>query len=333
MASVKNYLIIVEGAKTEQSIFEYVLPQYDLNVVINKEKLNNDCDFTKTTFSNDKENVIVIEGPKNRIKDVLHCTETNTDINRLFEESTIFFAGIFLVYDVDHNDNEILDAAYQKFNNTSDGLLILNVPCVEVLAEYDFERIFESNEISNYKSILNDYYSKKQGVNAIDYVKQYFNFIMINFLEKNFQEFYEFNSEWEVEDVSLHPFFLKEMHSRHNEIYSNSFVRFRYFATVLYVIIANIKGFFRNSNNYQIVLEYFKNIEIKVMDQEYSYITRLVDENLTSFTKINSITHDELKTKKLLSICKDKEIISKNKNNQKKVLVTKDELKNKLKKA
>lgn len=43
----RNYLIIVEGSKTEQSIFEFVLRQYDLDVVVYPTPLSFNGDFKK----------------------------------------------------------------------------------------------------------------------------------------------------------------------------------------------------------------------------------------------------------------------------------------------
>ncbi len=59
---VNNYLLIVEGEKTEKSIFEKVLIKYGFNVVCKKEKLDVDnCDFfTKSELSNDKSNVVIV---------------------------------------------------------------------------------------------------------------------------------------------------------------------------------------------------------------------------------------------------------------------------------
>lgn len=160
MASGKrNFLIIVEGSKTEPSIFEYVLLQYDLEVVVSHKPLSFNSDFKKIQFSNEKENVFVIQGPKNRLKDLIFSkskdnVEINSEsINRLFFEPNVYFAGIFIVYDSDHNSIEEIEAAYKKFSNMSDGLLILSVPCIESIAEYDFNRKYESNSFIKYKTI------------------------------------------------------------------------------------------------------------------------------------------------------------------------------------
>ena len=47
--------------------------------------------------------------------------------------------GIFLVYDVDHNTYDELERARNKFNNISDGLLILSFPCIEAVCENEFK--------------------------------------------------------------------------------------------------------------------------------------------------------------------------------------------------
>ena len=104
-----NLLVIVEGQKSEQSILSYVLPKYGFNPITVEEKICKDIDFTYYNYASDKDNIFVVEGPKNRIKDVVKDLKKTDDFYRNFVSPKMKFAGVFLIYDVDHNtDSEIL---------------------------------------------------------------------------------------------------------------------------------------------------------------------------------------------------------------------------------
>ena len=95
----------------EPTIFNYVLPQYGFNVVKIPEQLSLDSDFTKVEFTDDKDTIFIVQGPKNRVKDLIDTEiDLNSDsLSRKFFGPDVYFAGIFLIYDTDHNLKEQLD--------------------------------------------------------------------------------------------------------------------------------------------------------------------------------------------------------------------------------
>ena len=76
-----NYLLVVEGTKTEKNIFQNVLEKYGFNVIDVKEKLDveNVGQLESLEFSNERKNVIMIQGPKNRIHDFLKMYNEKED--------------------------------------------------------------------------------------------------------------------------------------------------------------------------------------------------------------------------------------------------------------
>ena len=76
MRNKKKYLAIVEGEKMETDILEYVLQKYDFNVEVSQEKLSNESkDFKQTFICDDYDDFYIIQGPRNRIKEVLKLVE------------------------------------------------------------------------------------------------------------------------------------------------------------------------------------------------------------------------------------------------------------------
>lgn len=318
----RNYLIIVEGSKTEQSIFEFVLRQYDLDVVVYPTPLSFNGDFKKIQFSNEKENVFVIQGPKNRLKDLIFSKNkddieiSSESINRLFFEPNVYFAGIFIVYDSDHNSIDEIEAAYKKFSNMSDGLLVLSVPCIESIAGYDFNRKYESNSFIGYKNELNQYYDSKFSQNTMEYIQCNFNKLMLENLIRNIKTFKKENSTWEVNDITLHPLYMLKIHKSKNlctgTCEENYHVIINYFATIMYTIICYIKGFAKEIDNFKLLKDYLEYIEKKNYEQEKEYARQIVGNNIVNikpFMEIASIS--EIYAKHLFRIFENKGILSK----------------------
>lgn len=66
-----NYLLVVEGAKAEKNILQTVFERYGFNVIKCKEKISVESfgDFYKYELKADANNVVIVEGPRNRIHD------------------------------------------------------------------------------------------------------------------------------------------------------------------------------------------------------------------------------------------------------------------------
>ncbi len=257
-----NYLFIVEGSNDEKSILKSAFEKYGFNVIKCEEKITVESfgDFDKYELKSDMENVVIIEGPKNRIHDFLLTFDTEYEsIEKLFHYQAYQFSGIFLIYDVDHNDNDDIDLMFNKFNNETDGMLLLNSPCLEVLADTNANMKQEKrfNHLSEYKKSLNKYHYVNNKQSSIQYIISHFDEIMIYFLELNRNEFQENN-------IMLHPELVKNKINLDNERVNfknqdESYVIFRYFTTTLYVAIAYINKLTRSLDNYEEVLSFFKN--------------------------------------------------------------------------
>lgn len=139
----KNILLIVEGSVYEQNIFGNVFSKYGFNTIISNEKMDVDGigQFQRFEYQLNKSNVVIIQGPRNRIHDFLKLyNENEMSIERAFSYSYAFFFGIFLIYDVDHNDRDDVKEMYNKFADESTGMLLLSSPCIEVIADYNRNR-------------------------------------------------------------------------------------------------------------------------------------------------------------------------------------------------
>lgn len=252
-----NYLLIVEGKKDEKTIFSNVLVRYGYSPIVYLKTLNIEDvgQFKISDLAKDNNNVFIIQGPKNRIHDFLLLYNKNQDsIERLFRYEYGFFQGIFLVYDVDHNDCDDIRLMFDKFNDESSGMLLLSSPSIEVLGDYNHDRKdTKYRKIKEYKKDLNTYYSK-DGSNVIEYITKNFEKCALYFLEKNVNDFNEHN-------VMEHPKMVVEWINKHNtrvncENKDDSYVIYRYYTTVVYVFIAFIKGLTKEIDNSELVKKF-----------------------------------------------------------------------------
>ena len=153
----KNFLLITEGVSTEPTILEAILSKYGFNVIrkspirISEESQPFDLEITEL-FDNKRDNVYIAQGPKNRIRDFLNLINKQTeDVERYFSQLSDNFAGIFLVYDVDHTPKEDLSNMFFKFQDETSGLLLLSSPCIEILSEPDRVKELSVNHLKEYK--------------------------------------------------------------------------------------------------------------------------------------------------------------------------------------
>ena len=255
----RNYLIITEGEKDEKNVFETIFEKYGFNIVNVKQKMNIDNigQFEKINYKLESSNIVLIQGPRNRIHDVLKLFDERTDsIERAFSFPYGFFAGIFLVYDVDHNNNEDVERMFNKFQDEVTGMLLLSSPCFEVIGDYNLDRKeARYTRLKEYKKDLNNYYGNNYQTSTIQYIANNFDKLIIRFLKENVSEFGSKN-------VMEHPSFIvkkiNEMNIRYNAINKEeSYVLYRYFSTVIYVAIAQANNLTKEIDNYSTVLEFF----------------------------------------------------------------------------
>lgn len=254
-----SFLLIVEGKKTEPNIFQSILLKYGYNVIKYEEKLNIDLlsQFDEANLEKDNKNVIIVQGPRNRIHDLLKYYNENEDsFEKMLSRHSELFQGIFLMYDVDHNDCDDIEEIFNKFNDESTGMLLLSSPCIEVLGDYNHDRKESKyNHLYQYKKELNNYYQKNK-TDLISYIIDNFEELSLYYLKKNKDDFNENN-------IMEHPRLVIDYINKYNERvnYSKdsedeSYVIYRYFTTVVYVFIAYINGLVREIDNYDIVYQW-----------------------------------------------------------------------------
>ncbi len=263
----KKFLIVTEGSDTEPEflvkLFEkygfIVQKEHQINVRID-EKEAEDTIFKKYEAINETKDIVIIaQGPRNRIRDLIKLYNHNQyDIEKFFTKSKDTFAGIFLIYDVDQTLNKDLENAFKKFNNEQDGLLLVSSPCVEVLAH---EKDININEIKGehlskeYKPKVNTYINAKYHITTKEYIFENFESIALKYLNMNFNDFNSAN-------VMEHPQLIINMINKLNirELNKDNQVHFyyRYFSTVIYVCVAFILGLTKEEENVEIFKKFLK---------------------------------------------------------------------------
>ena len=154
---MSNYLIIVEGAVEEEIILRPTLEKNKFTV-IKHETLNLEFDNTlemykKLSLENGKNIIVIVQGFRNRLHDFLKIMKEYDEISEYFNYSKNYFAGIFLVYDVDHtNDLDLLEMK-KRFNDPSTGFLLISNPCIQVLID-ESDGPLEYLHLKDYKEDL-----------------------------------------------------------------------------------------------------------------------------------------------------------------------------------
>ena len=256
----KNYLLLVEGEE-EVKLFSSLLKKEGFNAISKEERvkfelIDASVNFDKEKFSKDLDNVLLVVSKNTRLHDLLKKINSNDSIEKVFKESVNSLNGVFLIFDVDHNDENDINQIFEIFNDESEGLLLLNSPCLEVIADlrcnYKEQKFYHLKE---YKAQVHNTISlKSKSQSFIDYLIDHIYENMLFFLNKNTKEFNEPN-------IMEHPYLIKEFINKHNKRVNNpneSYVIYRYYSTVLYVFLAFIKGLTIQINNFKIVKEYLE---------------------------------------------------------------------------
>lgn len=169
--SNSRYLLIVEGEKAEVNVISAVFQRYGFKMRITpKFSFDSIKDFQIEQLSNDSGKTIYIaQSAQSRIHDVVTKFNKNTDsIERFFHLNQLNFRGIFLLFDVDHNDKEDLSTMFGQFNDESEGLLLISSPCFEVIGDeaaiLGQEKVFRSFT-KDYKAPLNVHHEATHGCN------------------------------------------------------------------------------------------------------------------------------------------------------------------------
>ena len=296
-----NILVIVEGQNDEIDILDYALKQYNFEVIAKKEKLTKNKIFNKIEFSNiNGTNIFVVQGPQNRISKIIKEFDENELIFRYFFDSNQKFNAIFFVYDADHTSKEEMNEAFEKFKDeTTTGIILLNVPCLEVISDEEL-KLFEGKHFKEYKRILNTYHSIKQGLKAVDYIKQNFNSLLLKWLEINCEEFKKENFEYD--NFMDHPALIKKLDEKYNlreKVDSNNLSKIRYYATALYVLIGYAAKLNKFENNITYLKGYLEGIENKNEQKLKEYKEAIINSKTL-------LEHDFM-----LNICNDRLVFNK----------------------
>lgn len=257
----KNFLIITEGVSTEPTILEAVLKKYGFNIItknpirINGETQPFELEITEL-LDTKKDNVYIAQGPKNRIRDFLNLINQQTeDVERYFSQLSDNFAGIFLVYDVDHTPKDDLEAMCYKFSDeTSSGLLILSSPCIEVLSDPGRVEELCVDHLRQYKKERKKWVQDATSDSIEHYMINNFETLILSFLHQNCIESGSTN-------VMEHPeYVLQQINLKNERTYISDDMQpvlYRYFTTTLYVCIAYILGLTKEIDNSEIVANFF----------------------------------------------------------------------------
>ena len=261
----KKYLIIVEGEVDEVDIFEKIF--LSLGFKVSRDKTLNfkniNLDLASKIFSNLDKDIYIVHSIQNRIHDiVIKFDNSKDDIERFFGFATNYFQGIFLIFDIDHNDEQDVEDMFKMFQDEYSGLLLVSSPCIEVLADLDNKIIGKKKfyDLSKeYKGVLNLFFDKNHHCNVWEYITDNFFNLLIKALEKNYNDFKENN-------IMEHPKLVIEKINKIN--IRNNYQRngititeceYHYFTTVIYVFIAFIFGLTSEIDNYSKVKEFFEN--------------------------------------------------------------------------
>lgn len=258
----KKYLIITGGNVTEPNFLVPLFQKYGFKV--NKqEQINVRIDNENASFKNyeieldNRNNIIIAQGPRNRIRDLMLLFNNNKyDLEKFFVKSQELFSGIFLIYDVDQTLKEQLESAFNKFNNEQSGLLLVSSPCIEVLAnknEIITEEISGTHLSKVYKNKINEHINQKYHMTFEKYIIENFERLALIYLEKNVNDF---NSQNIMEHPQLVISKINELNMR--RLTSENVVEFkyRYFTTVIYVCFAYVLGLTKEIDNANILKEF-----------------------------------------------------------------------------
>ena len=248
-----TYLLIVEGEKSEFEIFSKVFERYGFNVVHADRMKSLDSSlegFDISELEDNKNNVVIAQAPKNRLGELLKLSSEQFDFDMAFRRQ---FNGVFLIFDVDHTSRTDLEEMIGIHNDETDkGLLLVSSPCIEILSEPGRKEPIETDHLSTYKKERNIYCSDvlRLGHGTTKYISDNFEALALQFLDQNYKDFSEVN-------VMEHPQQIIEKINKENERTSREVV-YRYFTTVVYVVIAVVFGLSREIENYESVRRFLK---------------------------------------------------------------------------
>lgn len=249
----KCALLVVEGSVTEPTIFKYIFEKYGYKFV---NMMDNDWIAYKVDISENK-TIYLIQGDRNRLNEFLNEYSEYDTLSQKYGIDDVVALN-YIIYDFDYVTKDKMKELQKKFTSPQEGELLLSNPCIEVIAEKDFDYVHD-NHSSFYKKrikkiLTDEKYRSIEGVKLIEsYVCENFEDLMINHIKRNCEVF-------ETNNVNEHPSKLIEHVMSTNIIdEEKEFFRFYYLSTVIYVAIADLEGLTKDIDNANNVIEYFEN--------------------------------------------------------------------------
>lgn len=256
---MSNYLIIVEGAVEEESILRPTLEKNNFTV-IKHETLNFEFEnifekYKKISLEKENNVIIVVQGFRNRLHDFLKMMSEYDEISEYFNYSKNYFAGIFLVYDVDHTIREDLLDMYEKFNNPSTGLLLISNPCIQVLID-ESDGPLEYLHLIEYKEDLRKKFCNCSNAELIEKISSNMIRSLKKYYLKNRMTFNKDTLDEEVEAVIRHV-------ANSNEVKNDKINKEKYYylTTVIYYIIAYINKYTYRENENELLMKKLNMLE------------------------------------------------------------------------
>lgn len=259
----KNYLFIVEGEVTEKEILSKILVNYGFKKINDAGRLkfsanSNTADFILKHLNStaNEDQIIIVQGPQTRIRCWLNDFDAKTsDFERFFDGIETSFAGVFIIYDVDHTTSDELEKMFNLYPDETTGLLLVNSPCIEVLGDTNRTDDLKAESLTkDYKAKLNIRYDKEHHTNVKDYIIKNFDSLILYFIDKNVKDSKSTN-------VLDHPqFVISEINKYNIRPYfegNKEMCYYRYFTTVMYVAIAYMLGKTKEFDNAEAVKQIF----------------------------------------------------------------------------
>ena len=251
-----NYLLLVEGARTEINIFQRVLERYGMKVIRHSQLQSfsdlKDVDLDGIELQGEKGVVLIAQTPRNRLSDLIKYYEREkVDLHFAFGGRSTPFNGVFLVFDVDHTSKEDLNKMFVNHKDETDsGLLLISSPCIEIMTEPERTEELKTDHLWKYKKQRNAYISDtlKLGTNAEQFISDNFEDLAVSFLDRNRLEFDDNN-------VMNHPEEVIQLVNERNDRTEKE-VTYRYFTTVVYVLFACIFRLNIQIDNYHALREF-----------------------------------------------------------------------------
>lgn len=251
-----RYLLIVEGERTEKHIFQRVLERYgmvvDVQGRISTYAELGELELAETELHRGDDHVLIVQAPKNRLGELLKLYgEEDFELSFRFGKRESPFNFIFLIFDVDHTSNKDLEEIFRLHQDETDtGLLLLSSPCIEVMSDPGRRKELAVDHLRTYKKerniCIND--TMLLGCSVEEYIANNFEALAVFFLDQNCRDFHDDN-------VMNHPAEVVEMVNRYNDRTSANVV-YRYFTTVIYVVLACVFGLQRQVDNSGILREF-----------------------------------------------------------------------------